>query len=67
MGVDMTYTMGASAVTLAYGRHKPEMGEATDAVGMGVTHDLGGGATMNAGFGKVDESNKASIGLMFKF
>ena len=67
MGVDMTYTMGASAVTLAYGRHKPEMGEATDAVGMGVTHDLGGGATMNAGFGKVDESNKASIGLSFAF
>ena len=67
MGVDMTYTMGASAVTLAYGRHKPEMGEATDAVGMGVTHDLGGGATMNAGFGKVDEANKASIGLSFKF
>ena len=67
MGVDMTYTMGASAVTLAYGRHKPEIGEATDAVGMGVTHDLGGGATMNAGFGKVDESNKASIGLSFAF
>ena len=67
MGVDMTYTMGASAVTLAYGREKPEEGEATDAVGMGVTHDLGGGATMNAGFGKVDESNKASIGLSFAF
>ena len=67
MGADMTYTMGASAVTLAYGRDKPEIGEAMDAVGMGVTHDLGGGATMNAGFGKVGESNKASIGLMFTF
>ena len=67
IGADMTYTMGASAVTLAYGREKPEEGEATDAVGMGVTHDLGGGATMNAGFGKVGESNKASIGLMFTF
>ena len=67
IGADMTYTMGASAVTLAYGRKKPEEGEATDAVGMGVTHDLGGGATMNAGFGKVGESNKASIGLMFAF
>ena len=67
IGADMTYTMGASAVTLAYGREKPEEGEAMDAVGMGVTHDLGGGATMNAGFGKVGESNKASIGLMFAF
>ena len=79
MGVDMAYTMGASKVTLAYGRRKPEMGEAMDAVGMGVTHDLGGGATLNAGFGKVDKDigtaaspmivaeNKASIGLMFEF
>ncbi len=67
MGADMKYTMGASAVTLAYGRTKPKEGEATDAVGMGVTHSLGGGATMNAGFGKVGESNKASIGLSFKF
>ena len=75
MGVDMAYSMGASTVTLAYGRRKPEMGEAMDAVGMGVTHDLGGGATMNAGFGKVDKKvgtkivseNKASVGLMFAF
>ena len=79
MGVDMAYAMGASTVTLSYGRRKPEMGEAMDAVGMGVTHDLGGGATLNAGFGKVDKDigtaaspmivaeNKASIGLMFKF
>ena len=76
MGVDLSYSMGASKVTLAYGRDKPEEGEAMDAVGMGVTHDLGGGATLNAGFGKVDmmdddgmivSQNKASIGLMFAF
>ena len=78
MGVDLSYSMGASKVTLAYGRNKPEEAgmEAMDAVGMGVTHDLGGGATMNAGFGKVDmkdddgmivSQNKASIGLMFAF
>ncbi len=75
MGVDLSYSMGASKVTLAYGRNKPEEGMAMDAVGMGVTHDLGGGATMNAGFGKVDtmvdkkivSQNKASIGLMFAF
>ena len=75
MGVDMAYTMGASKVTLAYGRRKPETGEAMDAVGMDVEHSLGGGATMKAGFGKVDKmvgtemvsENKASIGLMFKF
>ena len=67
IGADMTYTMGASAVTLAYGRNKPEGSEAMDAVGMGVTHDLGGGAELNAGFGKVNETNKASIGIKFAF
>ncbi len=67
MGADVSYSMGASTVTLAYGREKPEMGAATTAVGMGVTHDLGGGATMNAGFGKVADANKASIGIGFKF
>ena len=75
MGVDMAYTMGASKVTLAYGRRKPETGEAMDAVGMDVEHDLGGDATLKAGFGKVDKmvgtkmvsENKASIGLMFAF
>ena len=75
LGVDMSYAMGASTVTLAYGRQKPETGDAMDAVGMGVAHDLGGGATMKAGFGKVDKmvgnemvsENKASIGLSFKF
>ena len=75
MGVDMAYTMGASKVTLAYGRRKPETGEAMDAVGMDVEHDLGGDATLKAGFGKVDKKvgtmivseNKASIGLMFAF
>ena len=67
IGADMSYTMGASTITLAYGRQKSETGEAMDAVGMGVAHDLGGNATMKAGFGKVDEANKASIGLSFKF
>ncbi len=67
MGVDMSYAMGASTVTLSYGRQKSDADGAMDAVGMGVTHDLGGGATMNAGFGKVADANKASIGIGFKF
>ena len=67
IGADMTYTMGASAVTLAYGRNTPEGKDSMDAVGMGVTHSLGGGATLNAGFGKVNETNHASIGIKFAF
>lgn len=47
------------------------------AFGIGVTHDLGGGATLNAGFGSVPQNhkigantmtkNKASVGVTFKF
>jgi len=38
-----------------------------DAFGVGVTHSLGGGATVNAGFAQVDDVNKASVGVSMSF
>jgi len=38
-----------------------------DAFGVGVTHSLGGGATVNAGFAQVDDVNKASVGVAMSF
>ena len=35
--------------------------------GVGVTHDLGGGATLNAGFAKVKKVTKASAGVSMSF
>ena len=67
MGGDVSYTIGASTLTLAYAREKPEEGEATDAMGINVSHDLGGGASLVAGFGQVEDVNKASAGLSFSF
>ena len=67
MGADLSYAMGASTLTLAYSRYNPDMKSAVDAMGFGVVHDLGGGSKLNAGFGKVDDDNKASIGLTFAF
>ena len=67
MGADVSYAMGASTLTLAYAQQSPDMGAKKDAMGLGVVHDLGGGAKLNAGFGKVDDKNKASIGLTFAF
>ena len=35
--------------------------------GVGVTHDLGGGATLAAGFGKVQKRTMASVGVSMSF
>ena len=67
IGLDVGYTMNASTVTLAFSTMKPESGDAMKSYGLGLGHDLGGGAHLNAGFGKVDDSNKASVGLSFAF
>ena len=48
-------------------QEKPDADEATDAMGIGLSHDLGGGASMVAGFGQVGDVNQASAGLSFKF
>ena len=78
MGADMSYTFGASTMTLAYARQETDMfgGVTHDAVGVNLAHDLGGGAKLVAGFGEVEargttgtvtSSNKGSVGLTFAF
>ena len=74
VGADVSYAMGASTLTLAYARYSPDMASDPKQTGMGlgVVHDLGGGASLNAGFGQVDDDkgmshNKASVGLSFAF
>ncbi len=47
-----------------------EMEGASDKVngfGAGVSHSLGGGATLQAGFAQVDDQNKASVGVAMTF
>ena len=68
LGMDVSYTMGASTLTLVYaktdlGNIQP-VGSSTDSsvsytnasikgLGVGFSHDLGGGAKLVAGFGQV--------------
>ena len=75
IGVDMSYTMGASTLTLVYGKTSVgamdypfalASGATEDdtvinfasgsysGMGIGFSHDLGGGASLVAGFGQVD-------------
>ena len=66
IGADLSYTMDASTLTLAWARGE-KGGASMDAMGAHVSHDLGGGASLVAGFGQVDDVNKASMGLSFSF
>ena len=63
----MPNTFDSRKLTLANTRFKLDAGETTDAMGINMSHDLGGGASMVAGFGQVDDVNKADAGLQFKF
>ncbi|MCK0140262.1 porin [Aliiroseovarius sp. F47248L] len=65
-GIHGAYTMGAVVVSAAYS--KLEVGAAsTDAYGLGVAYDLGGGATFKAGVGEVGGATKADLGIIMLF
>ncbi len=95
MGMDMVYAMGASKMTLVFSQMSIDnlaeynddgqklVSGSVNSYGINLTHDLGGGASVVAGFGSVPNSvmgsvtadneldtstaNKASIGLSFTF
>lgn len=63
MGVSAAYSMtDATSVTLVYSRAGDE-----DGVGVGFSHDLGGGATLKAGAGQVNGDTKADLGITMSF
>ena len=43
------------------------VGKTDKGFGVGISHDLGGGATLAAGFGKVKKRTMASVGVTMKF
>ena len=80
MGVDLSYTMGASTMTLAYAKTNVSniqpiwtvSGNDTvisyasasfRGIGVGFSHDLGGGASLVAGFGQVPTMEVAKLGM----
>ena len=77
MGMDLSYTIGASTLTLVYAKNDADQYEVTfgetgsettirtgdyseTAYGIGITHDLGGGAKLIAGFGSVPDDDGVS-------
>ncbi|SMR83512.1 porin [Aliiroseovarius halocynthiae] len=69
-GVTAAYTMGAVTVTAAYSDTNKALaaGElATEAYGLGVAYDLGGGASLQAGVGEIKGVTKADLGIKMSF
>jgi outer membrane protein OmpU len=64
-GVDLTYTMGATKIIVAYG-DTDAAGDAAD-YGIGAEYDLGGGAKLAGGVGSVDSNTVADFGINLTF
>ncbi|MCY4668137.1 MAG: porin [Rhodococcus sp.] len=67
-GIDLSYGIGATTLTLVAATNSQDQ----KAAGLGVSHDLGGGASMVAGFGQIPGENGADksgaeVGLSFTF
>ena len=74
MGVEIGVPAGANTtINAVYAQGKTDykmanMEDKTDkGFGVGVSHGLGGGATLNAGFAKVEDVTKASVGVSMSF
>ena len=74
MGVEFGVPAGANTtINAVYAQGKTDykmasMDDKTDkGFGVGVSHGLGGGATLNAGFAKVEDVTKASVGVSMSF
>ena len=67
MGGDLSYGIGATTLTVAFGTNSMDHKSA----GLGLSHDLGGDAKLVAGFGQMDdkdgEHSAAEVGLTFTF
>ena len=68
MGGDLSYALGATTLTVAFATNSMDH----KAAGLGLSHSLGGGASLVAGFGQMENEEKgehsgAEVGLTFEF
>ena len=73
--INAMYTQGKQSDTRGTGQvnltadaaDAKEVSKTDKGFGVGVSHGLGGGATLQAGFGKVKKQTKASVGVTMSF
>lgn len=61
-GIHAAYTMGAATVSAAYAEH-----EGDEAYGLGISYDLGGGASFAAGVADDNGTTVADLGISMSF
>ena len=64
-GLSASYTMDAITLTAAFSNTDHPTTKSSS--GVGVSYDLGGGASVAAGFGSVNGLSRSDIGMNFKF
>ncbi len=65
--VDIAVGEGTSITTVVAQNEVDGAADKTQGFGLGVKHALGGGATVEAGFGKVSDVNRAGVGVVMSF
>ncbi len=65
--VDIAVGEGTTITTVVAQNEVDGAADKMQGFGLGVKHALGGGATVEAGFGKVKDVNKAGVGVVMSF
>lgn len=66
IGGDLSYVIDATTITVAFAQNSQDH----EAAGLGIAHNLGGGAVLRAGFGQIDtgaRESKGEVGITFDF
>ncbi|RVT82111.1 porin [Rhodobacteraceae bacterium CCMM004] len=66
-GIGLGYETGAILVSANYGRYDLTAGGEIDGYGLAVNYDLGGGASLQAGYGGGDGPDAYSFGVAMEF
>jgi outer membrane protein OmpU len=72
-GINVAYTTGAATISFGYSDKDTNTAGEKSVYGVGVTYDLGGGASLKAGAGKIRGATEtvtktvADLGVSFKF
>jgi len=67
MGLSVKHTMGAVTASAYYRTTEDNAGTTAKNMGLGVAYDLGGGATLGAGFADIDGNRRADLGINLSF
>ena len=66
-GVELGYSIGDTKFTASYAQNDEGGADGTSGWGVGMSQDLGGGLSLKAAFGNVNDTTKANVGFLMAF